>query len=167
MRLRSPRRSLVVWSQSTGRAGRYRGSVLIRLARTRGIRRWLRLGLLLSVVGSMRLARAAWVQWRLLAGVLLTVAGVVMRNSPGGVVLLPGLMLVVSALLIPALPKAERMRRSRLECELAAYSTPAQRRDLEATLDRYPDRITCELRDILARQRMAAQGSGVPGGGRP
>jgi hypothetical protein len=47
-------------------------------------------------------------------------------------------------------------RFSELERELAAYSTPAERCDLEATFDRYPDDVTCELRNILARQAMAA-----------
>ena len=32
---------------------------------------------------------------------------------------------------------------------IARYRTSAQRRDLAATLDRYPDGVTCELRDIL------------------
>jgi len=50
------------------------------------------------------------------------------------------------------------MRRADLERELGEYSTQAQRRDLEAALDRYPDRITSELRDILARQGAAGPG---------
>jgi hypothetical protein len=48
------------------------------------------------------------------------------------------------------------------ERELAAYATPAHRRDLETTLDRYPDGITCELRDILARQASAAAVKAIP-----
>jgi hypothetical protein len=44
---------------------------------------------------------------------------------------------------------------SELGRELAAFSTPAQRLDLAATLDRYPDKITYELRDLLACQAMA------------
>jgi hypothetical protein len=51
--------------------------------------------------------------------------------------------------------KAARKRHSDLERELAGYATPAERCDLEATLDRYPDGITHELRDILARQSVA------------
>jgi hypothetical protein len=39
--------------------------------------------------------------------------------------------------------------------ELADYATPAERGDLEKTLDRYPYGTTHELRDILARQSMA------------
>ena len=59
-----------------------------------------------------------------------------------------------------------RKRRVELERELAAYSTLAQRCDLEATLDRYPDDITYELRHILARQAMAAYTNRIPGAGR-
>jgi hypothetical protein len=57
-------------------------------------------------------------------------------------------------------------RRCELERELAAYSTPAQRCDLAATFDRYPDSITYELRDILARQANAAFDSRLPAAGR-
>jgi hypothetical protein len=53
-----------------------------------------------------------------------------------------------------------------LERELAAYSTPAQRCDLAATFDRYPDSITLELRDILARQASAAFDHRLPAAGR-
>ena len=57
-------------------------------------------------------------------------------------------------------------RHRELERELAAYSTPAQRCDLAATFDRYPDSITYELRDILARQANAAFDSRLPAAGR-
>jgi hypothetical protein len=64
--------------------------------------------------------------------------------------------------------KAARKRRSDLERELAGYATPAERGDLEQTLDRYPYGTTHELRDILARQSMAGEirirnWSGTPG----
>jgi hypothetical protein len=48
--------------------------------------------------------------------------------------------------------RAARQRRRELERELADYACPAHRRDLEATLDRYPDGVTHELREILTRQ---------------
>ena len=51
--------------------------------------------------------------------------------------------------------KAARKRRSDLQRELAGFATPAERGDLEATLDRYRYGTTHELRDILARQSMA------------
>jgi len=59
-----------------------------------------------------------------------------------------------------------QQRRCELERELAAYSTPAQRCDLAATFDRYPDSITYELRDILARQASAAFDNRLPAAGR-
>src|SRR3954469_3426145 len=50
--------------------------------------------------------------------------------------------------------KAAHQRRRALERELADYNTPAQRLDLEATLDRFPDGVTHELREILSRQQL-------------
>jgi hypothetical protein len=58
---------------------------------------------------------------------------------------------------------ANHKRCSRLERELAGYSTPAERSDLEAILDRYPDDVTRELRDILASQAMTAYNDPSPG----
>jgi hypothetical protein len=121
---------------------------------------WVRTGGLLCVMGLVRLSR--W--WPVVAGVVLTGVGIVLRGGSGGVVLLPGLLLLLSAPLIPPSPKAERVRRAVLEREMAAYSTPAQRRDLETTLNRYPDGVTHELRDILTRQATACR-HGLPGGG--
>ena len=86
--------------------------------------------------------------------------------GPGSVVLLPGLMLLVSAPLISGRLDQDHIRRAELERELSLYSTQAQRSDLEATLDQYPDGITRELRDILARQAMAADDRPLPGRGR-
>ncbi len=118
-------------------------------------------------MGLMGLAHGVRPRWQLLlAGGVLTVVGIMLRSGAGGVVLLPGLLFLLSAPLIPAIPEADRRWRSELERELAAYSTPAQRRDLEATLDQYPDSVTHELRDILASQAMAACGNGIPGTGR-
>ena len=152
MWLRPHRRTLVVWSSSAGPAGRPGG---LRLTRSRRVRRRIRTGALLAVLGLTRLAAAARPRWRpLLAGGVLTAAGVMLRSGSGGVVLLPGLLLLASALFVPGGPGTARTRHGELERELAAYSTPAQRRDLEATLDQYPDDDTRELRDILARQAM-------------
>lgn len=162
MRLRSHRRDLVVWSQSAGPVDRYGTPRFTRLARTGPIRRCIRTGGLLAVIGLMRLA--AHPRWRtVLAGGVFTVVGVILRSSPGGVILLPGLLLLLYAPLIPASPDSDRKRRSELEHELGGYSTPAQRRDLEATLDRYPDGVTYELRDILAARAVATCTNGIPG----
>ena len=167
MRLRAHRRNLAAWSPSAGPADRYGALGLTWLARTRRIRRCLRTGTLLTVIGLMPLVRGARPRWRPLpAGTVLTVIGIMLRSGAWGAVLLPGLWLFVYALLIPARSDADRKRRLVLERELAGYSTPAQRWDLEATLDRYPDDITYELRDILASQTLAACHNGIPGAGR-
>jgi hypothetical protein len=167
MSLRPRRQNLVVWSQSAGpvdRCGAWRST---RTTRTRRMRAWVRTGALLSVAGLMPLARAVRVRWRpLLAGAVLTVTGALLRGGPGGVILLPGLMFLVSAPLMPGRPKPDSMRYSELERELAAYSTPAQRRELEATLDLYPDPITHELRDMLTSQDGAGYDSRFPAIGR-
>jgi hypothetical protein len=161
MRLRPHRRNLVVWSQSAGPADRYGG---LRLTRTRRIPRWIRTGALLTVIGVVGLARGVRARWRpLLPGVVLTAAGLIMRNGPASVMLLPGMLLLIYALLLPDSPEEDHIR---LERELGQYSTPAERRDLEAILDRHSDAITWELREILARQAMAADGNRFPAAGR-
>jgi hypothetical protein len=163
MRLRPYRRTLVVWRQSAPSSGRHGA---LRRVRFRRIRRWIRVGALLTVIGLVSFARGVRPRWRpVLAGVVLTTIGVILRNGPGNVVLLPGLVLLVSAPLLPGRPDDDSMRRSELERELALYSTPAQRRDLEATLDQYPDGITHDLREILARQATAACDGRFPGRG--
>jgi hypothetical protein len=160
--LRRHRRNLVVWRQSAGTDGPAR---VTGPARSRRIRRRLRIVFLLTVVGLLPAIRAVRARWRpLLAGTALTTAGLVHRGG-WGMVLLPGLLLLLSAPLVPAPSQAERLRRSKLESELAAYSTNAQRFDLEATLDQYPDGDTHELRDILTRQATTAGNSRIPGGG--
>ena len=162
MRLRAHRRNLVVWSSSVGPADRYAAPGLARrLAGTRQTSRCIHLGALLTVIGLMHLARAVRPRWRpLLAGVVFTVAGVILHSSIWAVALIPGILFLWSALLIPPSPDADQKRRFELERELTGYSTPAQRRDLEAILDRYPDSVTYELRDILAT---VARNTGIPG----
>jgi hypothetical protein len=98
--------------------------------------------------------------------VVLTAAGFILRGSLWGMVIIGGFWFLVYALLIPVSTDADRNRRTELEHDLAAYSTPIQRRDLEATLDGYADSVTYELHDILAGQAAAAGNSGLPGAGR-
>lgn len=163
MILRRRRRSVVLCSQSASSGSRHGPAPVTPHARPRRIRRWLRTGVLLTIVGLRPLAIEVRLRWRpVLAGVVLTVAGVIYRRDPAGVILLPGLLFLVSAPFIPASDKADRVRQAELAHELAGYSTPAQRRDLEATLDRYPDDATDEIRDILAGQTAAA-GTHIPG----
>jgi hypothetical protein len=141
MRLRSHRRSLVVWSQSASSLG---GSGSPPFTRTRRIRRWIRTGALLTVVGLMPLARAGRTRWRLLlAGGVLTVVGVMLRIGLVGVVLL----LLASSPFILARPKADRMRRSELERELGVYSHPAQRRLAIQAMDLHDHRFPVTGRD--------------------
>jgi hypothetical protein len=151
-----------MWDRPIGPAGRYGAPGLRRLTRARRIRRGVRTGGLLAVIGLIHLTRAVRTRWRpLLAGAVLTAAGVMLRSGSWGAVLLPGLLFLAAAVLIPASPEADR--RSELERELTGNLTPAQRRDLEATLDRYPDSVTSELRRILARQALATCANGIPG----
>ncbi|MGD0067595.1 MAG: hypothetical protein ABSB76_29685 [Streptosporangiaceae bacterium] len=160
MRLRPYRRTLATWNLHVGSSSRYG---VRQVARPRRIRRRLRTGVLLTLIGLMRLARAVQNDWRPLAGAVLTVAGVVFRSGSAGALMIPGMLLLVLALLTPPSPKAARSRRGELEHELGTYSTPAERSDLGAILDRYPDGDTHELRTILAAHTMAAGQDRIPG----
>jgi hypothetical protein len=160
MRLRPPQRGLVVFSSSVDPAGRYAARQPERRARRGRIRRLLRIGMLLTVI-------AVRPRWRpLLAGIALTALGVVARHGGGGIFVIPGMLLLWHAMLIPADTDSDRERLSQLRRELESYSTPAQRCDLDATLDRYPDGMTSEIRDLLARQAAPSRGNGIPGAAR-
>lgn len=155
MSLRPRRRSLVIWNSFTGPAGSCGARNFPPPGRSRRFYRRIRYGALLTVVGVIRLAGIVWARW-LIAGAVLTVIAVVWRGDPGDALLIPGLLCLAAALVVPSGPQtAARTRHGELVRELAAYSTPAQRRDLEAILDRYPDGATTELRDILASHPVA------------
>jgi hypothetical protein len=159
MTLRLHRRNLVIWSSSGGPADRGRGVWFTRPGRSGRVRRRLRVTGLLVVVGLLRLAAAVRPRWRLLtAGTVLTVAGVVLRSGMAGAIMIPGMLFLAAALLTPVSPEAASPQRRALERELAAYSTPAQRHDLDAILDRY--------RDILARHPAPADPNRHPAPGR-
>ena len=160
MTLRRHRRNVVIWRASRCPEHRGRGLWFTRAGRSGRIRRWVRISGLLVAVGVLRVAAAVRPRWRPLAvGTALTVAGYLMRDGMPGIVMIPGMLFLTAALLAPSDPAADNSRHRALERELATYSTPSQRRDLDAILDRYPDGDTRELRDILARQRLAAETS--------
>jgi hypothetical protein len=157
MRRRARRGHLVVWSQSAGPADWYSAPRSAGVTRGARARRLVRLSALLAVMGVLRLARGERARWRpLVAGVVLVVVGIVLRGGSWGALLLAGFWCLLYAVLVPDSHYAERQQRRELRRELAVYSTAAQRRDLEATLDRYPDGITSELRDILASRTKVA-----------
>ena len=51
-----------------------------------------------------------------------------------------------------AVRAANQERRRALARDMAVFTSAADRRDFEATLDRYPDSVTAEMRDLLASQ---------------
>ncbi len=115
MRMRSHRRSLMVWSPSGGRADRYSVPTLTRLARPR-IRWWFRTGALLAIIGITRFARGMLARWRpvlLVTGVALLVVGVML---PSGAAFVPGMLVLLVALLKGAEPS---------HCRAAAQMTGA------------------------------------------
>jgi hypothetical protein len=142
MRMQAHRRRLVVSSSSADQADRLGPWERQRLARTARTPRFIRIGVLLTVMA----VRPRWAP--LLAGTVFTVLGFADRQAI--FLIIPGLLCLWQALLTPGDTDADRERRSQLKRELAAYSTPAQRYDLVAALGRYPDGTTHEIRDILA-----------------
>lgn len=62
-----------------------------------------------------------------------------------------------------ALRVANARRRAELERELADYRSEADCLDLDAILDRYPDGVTAEVRDILSRRRLWRRPGPFPG----
>ena len=59
--------------------------------------------------------------------------------------------------------RTERRERQQLERELASYSTPAERLELEAMIDRHSPEETHEVRDILGRQAAARRAAATLG----
>lgn len=142
MRMQQHRRRLIVSSSSADPAIRLGASERKRVARAARIPRFIRIGMLLTVIA----VRPRWAP--LLAGTAFTVLG--FTEPQATFLIIPGLLCLWRALLTPGDTDADRERRSQLKRELAAYSTPAQRYDLVAALSRYPDGTTHEIRDILA-----------------
>ena len=98
MRMRSHRRSLMIWIPSGGRPKDTACLLLPGSHGPRPIRWWCRTGALLAVIGIRRLARtmrARWGSMFLVAGVLLVIIGVTLYSAeafvPGLLILLVGL----------------------------------------------------------------------------
>ena len=51
--------------------------------------------------------------------------------------------------------RAERASRKALECDLASYTTPAERNELDAILGRYDEDEIADIRRITDRRRVA------------
>ena len=97
MGMRSHRRSVMLWSPPGGRADRYGRPAFTQVARSRRIRWWFRTGGLLAVIGITRLVRGMRAHWRsvfFVTGAALIAVGVVLAN---GVVLVPGILVVLIA----------------------------------------------------------------------
>jgi hypothetical protein len=62
---------------------------------------------------------------------------------------------------VRSLGRAWGGRDDRLVAELSRYSSHADLLDLGATLDRYPDEDTAEIREILARPRVVRAIGGI------
>jgi hypothetical protein len=102
MRRQSHRRNLVVRGSRADPPGW--SCAPARLGRAGRVRRLIRTGALLAIIGLMHLARAAHPHWRpvlLLAGGVLALAGVLLAS---GVLFLPGMLVFLSALLVPSDP---------------------------------------------------------------
>ena len=150
MRLRAHRQNRVVWSSSAP-ADSLSTLELTRHTRIARSRRHLRVSGLLAVIGLRRVARGVRLRGRpLIPGVAFTTIAFGMHVGVWGVLAVAGLWVLLYALFTPATPEPDSPQDAKLTQEVAGYSTPAQRHDLEATLDRYPDPVTLKLRDILA-----------------
>lgn len=98
MRRRSRRRDLVIWGASAG-LDPVSGARRVPAGRRR-VRRWLRTGAALTVMGLIGLARVARVRWRaglMGTGGLLMVVGFMVSSSA---VFAPGLVMLIVGLLI-------------------------------------------------------------------
>jgi hypothetical protein len=127
MRLRSHRQNLVVWGSSGGPAGGYDAPRLARHVRTRRIRRRIRTGALLAVIGMMRLARVVRARRGarlLVAGAVLTVAGIML---PSAVIQISGVLVLLRGVAV-ALGVSEQHRRPGGEpapgVDVAGFRTP-------------------------------------------
>ncbi|HEY1915331.1 MAG TPA: hypothetical protein VGH27_07110 [Streptosporangiaceae bacterium] len=155
MRLRAHRQRRVVWSSSAPADSR-RALKLAQHTRIARRRRYLRLSGWLAVIGLRRVGRGVRLRGRsLFTGAAFATIALGLHDGVWGVVAVAGLLVLMYALFSPASPEPDPPPDPKLTQELAGYSTTAQRDDLEATLDRYPDHVTHNLRDILSATAQA------------
>ena len=106
MRLRSRRRTIVAWSSSSGHVARHGVHLVTRSTRAGRIRWWVRTGVLLAIIGVLRVARTARTYPRpaiSLAGTAVTVAGLTL---PSWAVLVAGFLVLCLAMFLPSDPAA-------------------------------------------------------------
>jgi hypothetical protein len=104
MRLRSRRRTIVAGSSSSGHAARHGVHVVTRSTRAGRIRWWVRTGVLLAIIGVLRVARTARTYPRpaiSLAGMAVTVAGLTLSSWA---VLVAGFLVLFLAMFLPSDP---------------------------------------------------------------
>ena len=120
MRLRSRRRTMVAWSSSSGPVTRHGVHVVTRSNRAGRIRWWMRTGVLLAIIGVLRLARTARTYPRpalSLAGTAVTVAGITL---PSAAVLVSGFLVLFLAMFLPSDPAAAPAK----PCSARLWSEP-------------------------------------------
>ena len=129
MRLRSRRRTIVASSSSSGHVARHGVHVVARSTRARRIRWWVRTGVLLAIIGVVRLARTARTYPRpalSLAGTAVAVAGLTL---PSRAVLIAGFLVLFLAMFLPSDPAAAPAKpcSARLWAEPLIPSDPSTR----------------------------------------
>ena len=129
MRLRSRRRTIVASSSSSGRVARHDVRAVTRASRARRIRWWVRTGVLLAIIGVLRVARTARAYPRpalSLAGTAVAVAGLTL---PSRAVLIAGFLVLFLAMFLPSDPAAAPAKpcSARLWAEPLIPSDPSTR----------------------------------------
>jgi hypothetical protein len=129
MRLRSRRRTIVASSSSPAHVARHGVHVVAPSTRARRIRWWVRTGVLLAIIGVLRVARTARAYPRpalSLAGTAVAVAGLTL---PSRAVLIAGFLVLFLAMFLPSDPAAAPAKpcSARLWAEPLIPSDPSTR----------------------------------------